>query len=679
MKKHTSYLKRLSLMGILLILGAVLATQVRFSDSMETWFPDLNNGDASVHFKTDGNDIGGILFLRGADNMSGDGFILSGDTVTCGKKLKWLYYNSARGNRVRPLDQESLNIIRGLNSSYNYVTVNGGLYTRCTGKNPASIGGQVNVTWKGTTYKLLAGVHMSATSNTYTTTWEDNLQYTWGILSGKLFDNYGGVADVLGTGLTVIIDYTGIIIPIGPEYVNTSLGISIGNAPATITAPANTTITFDGMGDTTTVLNPAAIPLRRGSLNLSGGVMIGSTNVIPGEIVQVNSPGASLILYQAGTTNSYVQIPDNTYVIGPSGWNNVRYSPTIAGNTITFWGNTPLLFIPPIKLYFGGVSTSGTNMIPQRRNIGETTRHTITTVCNTMFGAYPTNISLTGANKECYISNGTDTIVRTHHATQYQIVPGSTPPTPSTGWTTPSGGGWGSLSKDTCKYNAQSNNNLSGANAEGIDYSPSYYDRSCIGPIIPEEEPPHEIVPVCFDYSDELNTAYDFSYSFGITTMNPCTQARMQDNLLRKDMAKMMDNFVLNVLNRQDIYQNNPDCENFIDITKETPEMTLYIQTACKLWLMGLESDGVTPQKTFNPYGVVSRAQFGTVLSRLLRGVENNVAHGSSEPYYRPHLVALNNAGIMRQISYPEMKEVRGRVFIMMNRIYNMGMEHQNQ
>ena len=93
----------------------------------------------------------------------------------------------------------------------------------------------------------------------------------------------------------------------------------------------------------------------------------------------------------------------------------------------------------------------------------------------------------------------------------------------------------------------------------------------------------------------------------------------MYDNLLRKDMAKMMVNFVLKVLNRQDIYVDNPDCENYTDIANETSDTQLYIQTACKLGLMGLESDGITPLQKFNPYGVVSRAQFGTVLSRLLR------------------------------------------------------------
>jgi len=96
---------------------------------------------------------------------------------------------------MRPLDQESLNTLQLVDSSYTNVTLTGGLFIKCTGKDPASIAGQITTTRHGTTYKLIAGVQMI--SNTYTTTWADSLQYTGGVLSGKLFDNYGGVANIL--------------------------------------------------------------------------------------------------------------------------------------------------------------------------------------------------------------------------------------------------------------------------------------------------------------------------------------------------------------------------------------------------------------------------------------------------------------------------------------------------
>ena len=247
--------------------------------------------------------------------------------------------------------------------------------------------------------------------------------------------------------------------------------------------------------------------------------------------------------------------------------------------------------------------------------------------------------------------------------TDYMVPPYIPTPIPST-WTV-SGGGWAGLNKDICKYNAQGRYNLTGANSEWIDYSPSYYDRTCVWSLS------HAISEVCFDYTTELNQAYNFAYSFDITTINPCKNVRMSDNLLRKDMAKMMVNFVIKVLNRQDIFVENPKCENYSDMNNETPESRFYIQTACKLGLMGLESNGTTPSVKFKPYGIVTRAEFGTVLSRLLRWTDN-IAHGSA-PYYQEHLSVLKETGIMTKVAHPEMKELRGWVFLMMNRIYEMG------
>lgn len=66
----------------------------------------------------------------------------------------------------------------------------------------------------------------------------------------------------------------------------------------------------------------------------------------------------------------------------------------------------------------------------------------------------------------------------------------------------------------------------------------------------------------------------------------------------------------------------------------------------------------------FNPYGVVTRAEFGTVLSRALRGDE----YDGATPYYADHLDALKDAGIMTNISNPSMTEVRGYVMLMMQR-----------
>ncbi|MDR2541733.1 MAG: hypothetical protein LBD11_08615 [Candidatus Peribacteria bacterium] len=67
----------------------------------------------------------------------------------------------------------------------------------------------------------------------------------------------------------------------------------------------------------------------------------------------------------------------------------------------------------------------------------------------------------------------------------------------------------------------------------------------------------------------------------------------------------------------------------------------------------------------FQPLLVVTRAQFGTVLSRLLR--QNTYAGG--KPYYMKHLQALKENGIMTQIDNPESRvELRQRVWLMLMR-----------
>ena len=79
-------------------------------------------------------------------------------------------------------------------------------------------------------------------------------------------------------------------------------------------------------------------------------------------------------------------------------------------------------------------------------------------------------------------------------------------------------------------------------------------------------------------------------------------------------MAKMISNFAVNMLGMK------PDTSKscvFTDIYKESNEMQFYIKLACQLGLMGLNVDG-TINATFHPTDTVTRAQFGTVLSRMI-------------------------------------------------------------
>jgi len=165
-------------------------------------------------------------------------------------------------------------------------------------------------------------------------------------------------------------------------------------------------------------------------------------------------------------------------------------------------------------------------------------------------------------------------------------------------------------------------------------------------------------------YGSELTTAYLFAYNIGITTQWPITRADLQGTLSRKHAAKMISQFAIKIMKKE---ANPMVLCKFKDTDKEDAEMQYYMDLACRLWIMGLESDG-TPGKVFNPNTTVTRAQFGTMLSRLLYGNTYNKPAKWGD-YYSPHLNALKTNTIMNNISKPWNSELRGNVMIMMQRV----------
>ena len=71
----------------------------------------------------------------------------------------------------------------------------------------------------------------------------------------------------------------------------------------------------------------------------------------------------------------------------------------------------------------------------------------------------------------------------------------------------------------------------------------------------------------------------------------------------------------------------------------------------------------------FRPNDLVTRAEFGTTLSRALNANSDELASmNAANPYYKDHLNFLKSEGIMNQIDNPGMTEVRGYVMLMMMR-----------
>jgi len=158
-------------------------------------------------------------------------------------------------------------------------------------------------------------------------------------------------------------------------------------------------------------------------------------------------------------------------------------------------------------------------------------------------------------------------------------------------------------------------------------------------------------------YSEELVNAYLWALYNWITTKNTIQDAKMEGTLLRRDLAKMMSQYVTNVMKKT--IPTTSDC-TFSDITNDK-NLYSYVNTVCQLGLMWKNTG-----QLFNPDAEVTRAQFGTILSRLLRWSKFDSLW---EFRYKAHLTALQKQWIMKKIDNPTMKELRWRVMLMLNRI----------
>ncbi len=203
------------------------------------------------------------------------------------------------------------------------------------------------------------------------------------------------------------------------------------------------------------------------------------------------------------------------------------------------------------------------------------------------------------------------------------------------------------------------------------DYSDSYYDMQCWT----APEATHSSAKSCtvtnkYSYSDELVESFQYAYSVGMTSMCPIERANLNGNLLRMHLAKMLVEYWVRIIW---IYPNLEKkwCDSFDDMSWESEEMQFYVKTVCQMELMWLESDWVTPKKSFGPNQEVDRGQFGTILSRMIFGYLNNVQSSEDQSkYYLHHLEFLKKNNIIKNDD-PTLRETRWFVMLMMKRAYD--------
>lgn len=165
-----------------------------------------------------------------------------------------------------------------------------------------------------------------------------------------------------------------------------------------------------------------------------------------------------------------------------------------------------------------------------------------------------------------------------------------------------------------------------------------------------------------YENDPEVVDAYEFGKKHGLTTKD-LKEARLYDSLNRGELAKMMSAYIKNVDGKEPV--DNPVCDitTYGDYDTFDDELKMYIKMACDFGIMGWKNDKSGLIENFRPSAPVTRAELAAVLSRYLYGDEH------AGPDMNAHLAALQEDGIMNDISSPLSEELRGYVLIMLQRI----------
>ena len=151
--------------------------------------------------------------------------------------------------------------------------------------------------------------------------------------------------------------------------------------------------------------------------------------------------------------------------------------------------------------------------------------------------------------------------------------------------------------------------------------------------------------------SAEVLSAYEWARKYNITTMDTIEEADPNGYVRRWHLAKMVVNYMVNVYWKEVPYDITYDCAHWEDDPSEweSPEIKDYAIKACALWVMWINM-----WNKFNPNDIVTRAEFGAVVSRILWWDKYNIDKPTDKnPFYKNHLKMLKSKWIMTQIDNP--------------------------
>lgn len=172
-------------------------------------------------------------------------------------------------------------------------------------------------------------------------------------------------------------------------------------------------------------------------------------------------------------------------------------------------------------------------------------------------------------------------------------------------------------------------------------------------------------------FASEQNDAYLWACQDNITTMRTIQEARLDQPLTRAELAKIMSVYAMKEYHLKPL---KAGAVNYKDVNADLGDLADYIQLAYQLQIMGINADG-TPIQAFEPHKLVSRAEFATVLSRVIWGNKHNI---SGDDRYSAHLQALKKYEIITSDVPANWWELRGRALLMLHRTAKSSVEIKN-
>jgi len=143
---------------------------INFSSATTLSFTDINiqtflNNFSEIHFSGPWNNfVWAILWFPNTSLNSGVEINLSWESKKCRQQLRWIYYNTARWDKILPLDQQTLNSLIVINSSYNNLDIEWWLFTSCE-NSPFGIYWQINFLQSWANSSLIAWTRIDYPNN----------------------------------------------------------------------------------------------------------------------------------------------------------------------------------------------------------------------------------------------------------------------------------------------------------------------------------------------------------------------------------------------------------------------------------------------------------------------------------------------------------------------------------